>query len=482
MPHGLRELLGDLYTAGAAVDFSVLYPSGALIDAPLPTWTHRSSSTNLTARTSARRASTPSRCIRCWARMCGCCEEPERHAWEAEVGTEALPWLGDHKIHDIGGPSGRRLLEMALTAARTVLGETGEVRDVRFERCCCSTRRPPVGGHRHRPVARCRHVRGGSRTGRRTCAAGQRGPACRRPRKTSPPAHDIAALLAAASASRRRRRAPPGVRQARSAVRSGLRRPDGRADRRRRCRHGARRGRPAPFDPVATDAPTACIRPCWTPASSRWRPTPRSRAGHRRADVAVGRSPAADATATARDVRYCLLAVISADASWVEADLDILDEQRRGAARGRRSADRQRRLRKRQPAAAAGRAAADHRMAAARAARQDRDRPRHLAADQHLRGRGHGGHLADRRPQSRTCAQPRRCPGRRKPTTASNAERAREHLRGSAIQRRGRAHRTEERQPGRRVPRRGAATTSSIWCASSAGCPKSAARHRGCSC
>ena len=41
LPHGMRGLLGDLYATGAAVDFSVLYPSGHLMDAPLPTWTHR---------------------------------------------------------------------------------------------------------------------------------------------------------------------------------------------------------------------------------------------------------------------------------------------------------------------------------------------------------------------------------------------------------------------------------------------------------
>ena len=41
LPHGMRGLLGDLYATGAAVDFSVLYPSGQLVDAPLPTWTHK---------------------------------------------------------------------------------------------------------------------------------------------------------------------------------------------------------------------------------------------------------------------------------------------------------------------------------------------------------------------------------------------------------------------------------------------------------
>ena len=40
LPHGLRGFLADLHSAGALVDFSVLYPDGRLLDAPLPTWTH----------------------------------------------------------------------------------------------------------------------------------------------------------------------------------------------------------------------------------------------------------------------------------------------------------------------------------------------------------------------------------------------------------------------------------------------------------
>jgi acyl transferase domain-containing protein len=41
LPHGLLGFVADLHSSGAAVDFSVLYPSGRLVDAPLPTWTHR---------------------------------------------------------------------------------------------------------------------------------------------------------------------------------------------------------------------------------------------------------------------------------------------------------------------------------------------------------------------------------------------------------------------------------------------------------
>jgi polyketide synthase 5 len=41
LPFGLRGFVADLHSAGAAVDFSALYPHGRLVDAPLPTWTHQ---------------------------------------------------------------------------------------------------------------------------------------------------------------------------------------------------------------------------------------------------------------------------------------------------------------------------------------------------------------------------------------------------------------------------------------------------------
>ena len=41
LPHGLRDFLAHVHNAGAAVDFSVPFPGGRLVDAPLPTWTHR---------------------------------------------------------------------------------------------------------------------------------------------------------------------------------------------------------------------------------------------------------------------------------------------------------------------------------------------------------------------------------------------------------------------------------------------------------
>ncbi|MDP7735339.1 sulfolipid-1 biosynthesis phthioceranic/hydroxyphthioceranic acid synthase [Mycobacterium paragordonae] len=131
LPHGLRGLVGDLYAAGAAVDFAVLYPGGRLLDATLPAWTHRRlmllESTDRLAHTHAV-AVHP--LLGAHVRLP---EEPERHVWQSDIGTEALPWLADHQIHGAAALPGAAYCEMALTAARTVLGEAAEVRDVKFE-------------------------------------------------------------------------------------------------------------------------------------------------------------------------------------------------------------------------------------------------------------------------------------------------------------------------------------------------------------
>jgi polyketide synthase 5 len=144
LPHGLRGLLGDLHNAGAAVDFSVMYPSGRLIDAPLPTWTHRQflyELDNNGLRSQGINTVAVHPLLGSHVRLL---EEPERHAWEAEVGTAALPWLGDHKIHDIAVLPGAAYLEMALAAARAIHGETALIRDVRFEQMLLLEQTTPV--------------------------------------------------------------------------------------------------------------------------------------------------------------------------------------------------------------------------------------------------------------------------------------------------------------------------------------------------
>jgi acyl transferase domain-containing protein/acyl carrier protein len=132
LPHGLRGFLADLYSAGAAIDFSVIYPGGQLVNAPLPRWSHRSL---LLARGGQDRArggcTVPAHpLLGTHVRLH---EEPERHVWQGDVGTAAQSWLGDHRIHNVAVLPGAAYCEMALVAARTVVGEKSEVRDVRFE-------------------------------------------------------------------------------------------------------------------------------------------------------------------------------------------------------------------------------------------------------------------------------------------------------------------------------------------------------------
>ena len=133
LPYGLRGFVADLHSAGAAVDFSVLSPNGRLVDAPLPTWTHR----RLLLSRGGQESPTHGGCTVSVHPLLGphvrLLEEPERHVWQAEVGTAAQPWLGDHQIRNVAVFPGAAYCEMALAAARAVLGAASEVRDIRFE-------------------------------------------------------------------------------------------------------------------------------------------------------------------------------------------------------------------------------------------------------------------------------------------------------------------------------------------------------------
>ncbi|MCK8645996.1 type I polyketide synthase [Mycobacterium colombiense] len=133
LPVGLRGFVADVHSAGAQVDFAVQYPTGRLVDAPLPTWTHRRLMLTREATEQAHGAS-----VRAVHPLLGAHvhlrEEPERHVWQGEIGTENHPWLADHQIHSVAAFPGAAYCEMALAAARAALGERAEVRDVAFER------------------------------------------------------------------------------------------------------------------------------------------------------------------------------------------------------------------------------------------------------------------------------------------------------------------------------------------------------------
>jgi mycolipanoate synthase len=133
LPNGLRGFLANVFAAGAAVDFAAMYPGGQLVDAPLPTWTHR----ELMLSRDGQDQQTHGASVQAVHPLLGAhvhlFEEPERHVWQGEVGTTAHPWLEDHQIHSVAALPGAAYCEMAITAARTALGHASEVRDVRFE-------------------------------------------------------------------------------------------------------------------------------------------------------------------------------------------------------------------------------------------------------------------------------------------------------------------------------------------------------------
>jgi polyketide synthase 5 len=145
LPYGLRGFVADLHSAGAAVDFSVLCPNGRLVDAPLPTWTHR----RLLLSRGGQESPTHGGCTVSVHPLLGphvhLLEEPERHVWQAELGTAAQPWLGDHQIRNVAVLPGAAYCEMALAAARAVLGQASEVRDIRFEQALLLDEQTTVG-------------------------------------------------------------------------------------------------------------------------------------------------------------------------------------------------------------------------------------------------------------------------------------------------------------------------------------------------
>ncbi len=133
MPYGLLGFMADLYSAGAAIDFSVLYPGGRLVDAPLPTWTHQRLLINSDGSGSQSRGQSTVEVHPLLGAHVRLPEEPERHGWQGEIGTAALPWLADHQVNGVAVFPGAGFCEMALASAAAVLGPNSEVRDVRFE-------------------------------------------------------------------------------------------------------------------------------------------------------------------------------------------------------------------------------------------------------------------------------------------------------------------------------------------------------------
>ena len=323
LPHGLRGLLADLHSAGAAVDFSVLYPSGRLVDAPLPAWTHRR--LLLAPDPHAHNANTVTvhPLLGSHVRLIG---EPERHAWQGEVGTAALPWLADHQVHNVAALPGAAYCEMALAAARQVFGEASEARDIRFEQMLLLDEETPVGAVAsvNAPGAAAFVVEtdhDGEHARRATAVLHKVDSA--KDQANQPPAHEIAALLTAHPA-----------------------RLDGAELRQWFDEHGVQFG--AAFSsltavhtagervstvlaevtlpvPIRSQQSTYGIHPALLDAcfqSAMAHPAVQGR-GSGALALGVGRLRA---YGPARNARYCYTTVTNADAAGVEADLDVLDQ------------------------------------------------------------------------------------------------------------------------------------------------------------
>ncbi len=115
--------------------------TGRLVDAPLPTWTHPR--LILTRDGQEQGASTLAvhPLLGAHVRLP---EVPERHVWQSDVGTDAQPWLGDHQVHGVAALPGAAYCEMALAAARAVLGDACEARDIAFEEMLLLEEETPV--------------------------------------------------------------------------------------------------------------------------------------------------------------------------------------------------------------------------------------------------------------------------------------------------------------------------------------------------
>ncbi|BCI53796.1 polyketide synthase [Mycolicibacterium litorale] len=143
LPDGLLGFVADVHNSGGAVDFSVIYPDGRLVDAPLPTWTHTHLMLTRDGQEQAQGGSTVAvhPLLGAHVRLP---EEPERHVWQVDLGTATQPWLGDHQVHNVAALPGAAYCEMALAASRAVFGETAEVRDITFEQMLLLEEQTPV--------------------------------------------------------------------------------------------------------------------------------------------------------------------------------------------------------------------------------------------------------------------------------------------------------------------------------------------------
>lgn len=321
MPHGLLGFTADLHNAGAAVNFSALYPTGRLVDAPLPVWSH--STLLLDREVESSSSGVPSVSVH---PLLGAHvvlpREPEEHLWQGDVGTDAHPWLSDHRVHQVAVLPGAAYCEMALAAVEPVLGAGGEVHDLTFHDMLLLDDASPVWvSAAVTSPGTAELVVETHQSGERT----QRATAVLRGGVTAeqPPAHSIDALLAVHPNQvdgDELRAGFAGVGIGHGAAFAGLSEA-----------HVATAAEPTVLAAVALPGPLrsgqrgyqvhpALLDACFQSVIAH--PEVQNIASGMLLPLGVRRLRAYGST---RNTRYCLSRIVKADSSGVEADLELLD-------------------------------------------------------------------------------------------------------------------------------------------------------------
>ena len=327
--------------------------------------------------------------------------------WQAEVGTAAQPWLADHRIRNVAVLPGAAYCEMALAAARTVLGEAAEVRDIRFEQALLLDEQTTVGasaslsspgvvdfvvesdqgGEQTRQATAVlhaaddeqptclRHVRATCRASGPQDGAEVRKGLDQRGVQYGPAFTGLGAVHTGEDAT--------GTVLAEVALPSQIRTQQGCL---RRAPGTAGRLFPVRCGQSADPEPSA--KACWgchwvsggcAPTALPATPTTAT-PGSPRSTLPGSRPTSTCSTSTGQFCSPCRDCDCGTGASGSDHN-----------------------------GSGAGRAAADHRMAAARIAGADIRRRRNLAADQHHRHRGSGRHDVDRHPEKPRCTMHHMC-------------------------------------------------------------------------
>ncbi|MFD3422708.1 SDR family NAD(P)-dependent oxidoreductase [Streptomyces decoyicus] len=128
-----RTQLAALHCAAVPVNWRQLYGEGSLVDAPTVTFDRRHHWAD--AAPPAEPAADAPGAAPLPGHHTEFPGEPVRHCWRADAGTEALPWLGDHRVHGNAVFPGAAHCGLALSAACEVFGAAPhevEITDVHF--------------------------------------------------------------------------------------------------------------------------------------------------------------------------------------------------------------------------------------------------------------------------------------------------------------------------------------------------------------